>query len=162
MKTMFAFSRRSLYVIFFAALTSTGADLCYSAELLGHGNNCLDVAAGGRPEGTRNGNIVQMWQCVGNGNQQWKLRNSHVVWSTHPDKCLDVRQGQTANGTQVQIWDCQPDNPNQRWIVEDNRVIWAAHPEKCLDVSAGGTANGTKVQIWNCQRGNDNQRWRMD
>ncbi|MEO2215649.1 RICIN domain-containing protein [Chromobacterium vaccinii] len=79
----------------------------------------------------------------------------------HGGNCLDVSGGGTANGTNVQMWQCQPGNGNQQWILSQGRIIWAG-TSKCLDVSGGGTANGTNVQIWDCQAGNRNQQWSTD
>jgi hypothetical protein len=133
-----------------------GLNVCYGANIIGRGGNCLDVAGGG----TANGTKVQMYQCqIGNNNQNWTLDNGRIVWSG-TNKCLDVRGGGTANATQVQIWDCQAGNLNQRWALDVNfpgKIVWIGG--KCLDVSGGGTANGTNVQIWDCMSGNDNQRW---
>jgi hypothetical protein len=79
--------------------------------------------------------------------------------------CMDVSGGGTANGTQVQMWQCQAGNKNQAWTFDNGRIVWSgsgSKTEKCLDVAGGGTANGTKVQIWDCQIGNLNQRWAID
>lgn len=79
----------------------------------------------------------------------------------HGRNCLDVAGGSTANGTPIQMWQCQSGNHNQDWTFDDGRVVWAG-THKCLDVAGGGTANGTRVQLWDCQPGNQNQRWAMD
>ncbi|MEV4844070.1 carbohydrate-binding protein [Micromonospora matsumotoense] len=65
-------------------------------------------------------------------------------------KCLDVRNGATADGTQVQILTCNG-GAAQTWTVTPNGPIKALG--KCLDVSGGGTANGTKIQLWTCTGG---------
>ncbi|WP_432899673.1 carbohydrate-binding protein [Micromonospora matsumotoense] len=65
-------------------------------------------------------------------------------------KCLDVRNGATADGTQVQILTCNGGTA-QTWAVTPNGPIKALG--KCLDVSGGGTANGTKIQLWTCTGG---------
>lgn len=75
--------------------------------------------------------------------------------------CLDVASGGTANGTNVQMWQCQTGNHNQDWTFDNGRIIWSG-TNKCLDVSGGGTKNGTNVQIWDCQAGNLNQRWALN
>ncbi|WP_328343937.1 ThuA domain-containing protein [Micromonospora sp. NBC_00421] len=65
-------------------------------------------------------------------------------------KCLDVRNGATADGTQIQIFTCNG-SARQTWTVTPNGPIKALG--KCLDVSGGGTANGTKIQLWTCTGG---------
>lgn len=62
-------------------------------------------------------------------------------------KCLDVRYGNRANGTPVQIWDCNGSAP-QQWTVDQDRNLRALG--SCLDVAGGGPANGTPVQLWAC------------
>ena len=68
-------------------------------------------------------------------------------------RCLDVPQGNTTNGTQPVIWDCNG-GANQRWTM-DGQTIRALG--KCLDAPLNAAA-GTKVQIWDCN-GGANQRW---
>ena len=71
------------------------------------------------------------------------------------DKCLDVNNAGTADGTKVQLYTCNGSNA-QRWTVTPNSTIRALG--KCLDVSGGGSANGTKVQLWTCN-GTGAQNW---
>jgi hypothetical protein len=70
-------------------------------------------------------------------------------------KCLDVRGGSAADGTQVQISSCTG-AAGQQWTVTPGSTIKALG--KCLDVSGGSTANGAKVQLWSCH-GGANQNW---
>jgi hypothetical protein len=59
------------------------------------------------------------------------------------NKCLDVADSQTADGTQVQIWTCNSTDA-QKWTVSGGTVKALG---KCLDVSGGGTADGTTVPV---------------
>lgn len=70
-------------------------------------------------------------------------------------KCLDVAGANPANGTQVQLWDCNG-TAAQNWSRPGDGTIRALG--KCLDVSGGSTANGARVQIWDCN-GTGAQRW---
>ncbi|MDG4783115.1 ThuA domain-containing protein [Micromonospora sp. WMMD961] len=70
-------------------------------------------------------------------------------------KCLDVRSGGTADGTQIQIYTCNS-SAAQTWTVTPNSTIKALG--KCLDVNGSGTANGTKIQLWTCN-GSGAQNW---
>jgi chitinase len=72
-------------------------------------------------------------------------------------KCVDVRAASTANGTAVQLYDCNGTNA-QQWTVAGDGSIHALG--KCLDVTYSGTANGTLVQLWDCN-GTGAQRWRL-
>ncbi|RKF25296.1 lectin [Micromonospora globbae] len=70
-------------------------------------------------------------------------------------KCLDVRGGGTADGTQIQIYTCNG-TAAQTWSVTPNSTVRALG--KCLDVSGGGSADGTKIQLWTCN-GTGAQNW---
>ncbi|AUI61831.1 glycoside hydrolase family 16 protein [Amycolatopsis sp. BJA-103] len=70
-------------------------------------------------------------------------------------KCVDVAAANSANGTPIQITDCNG-NAAQNWTVGGDGTIRALG--KCLDVSGGGTADGTAVQLWDCN-GSGAQRW---
>jgi beta-glucanase (GH16 family) len=70
-------------------------------------------------------------------------------------KCVDVAGANTANGTPVQLWDCNGTGA-QQWTVGTDGTIRALG--KCLDVTSGSTADGAKVQLWDCN-GTGAQRW---
>ena len=70
-------------------------------------------------------------------------------------KCVDVAGANPANGTQVQLYDCNG-TAAQRWTMSSDGTIRALG--KCLDVSGGSTANGARVQLWDCN-GSAAQRW---
>jgi lysophospholipase L1-like esterase len=68
-------------------------------------------------------------------------------------RCLDVPNGNTTNGTQPVIWDCNG-GANQKWAASGQTLQALG---KCLDSPTNATA-GTKVQLWDCS-GGANQRW---
>ncbi len=70
-------------------------------------------------------------------------------------KCLDVAGANSANGTPVQIYDCNGTTA-QQWTVGADGTIRALG--KCLDVTGNSTANGARVQLWSCT-GGANQKW---
>ncbi|MGW7265024.1 ricin-type beta-trefoil lectin domain protein [Streptomyces sp. NPDC054842] len=70
-------------------------------------------------------------------------------------KCLDVAGASTANGTAVQIYDCNGTTA-QQWTVGSDQTIRALG--KCLDITGNSTADGAKLQLWDCT-GGANQRW---
>ncbi|MER7727432.1 endo-1,4-beta-xylanase [Streptomyces sp. NPDC096323] len=72
-------------------------------------------------------------------------------------RCLDVSSGSTADGAQVQLWDCN-NGTNQQWTYTEAGEF-RVYGNKCLD--AAGTGNGAKVQIYSCW-GGDNQKWRLN
>ncbi|GAA1886561.1 ThuA domain-containing protein [Asanoa iriomotensis] len=69
-------------------------------------------------------------------------------------KCLDVRNGGTADGTQIQLYTCNG-SAAQTWTRNGSTLRALG---KCLDVSGSGTANGTKIQLWTCN-GTGAQSW---
>ncbi|MFG2898931.1 ricin-type beta-trefoil lectin domain protein [Streptomyces zaomyceticus] len=70
-------------------------------------------------------------------------------------KCVDVAGASTANGTPVQLYDCNG-TAAQNWDVGADGTVKALG--KCLDVTSAGTANGSTVQLWDCN-GSAAQRW---
>lgn len=70
-------------------------------------------------------------------------------------KCLDVAGGSPANGTAVQLYDCNGSDA-QRWTVAGDGSVQALG--KCLDVTSASTADGAKVQLYDCN-GTGAQRW---
>ncbi|MFC1408437.1 RICIN domain-containing protein [Streptacidiphilus sp. N1-12] len=70
-------------------------------------------------------------------------------------KCVDVAAANSANGTAVQLYDCNG-TAAQSWTVGTDGTVRALG--KCLDVTGQGTANGTLVQLWDCN-GSGAQQW---
>ncbi|MFB7456999.1 lectin [Streptomyces sp. NPDC056188] len=70
-------------------------------------------------------------------------------------KCLDVAGASSADGTAVQLYDCNG-TAAQQWTAGSDGTIRALG--KCLDVTGGSTADGAKVQLWSCT-GAANQKW---
>ncbi|MEV4144672.1 ricin-type beta-trefoil lectin domain protein [Amycolatopsis sp. NPDC049691] len=70
-------------------------------------------------------------------------------------KCVDVASASTANGTAIQLYDCNGTNA-QQWTVGSDGSLQALG--KCLDVTSAGTANGTTIQLWDCN-GSAAQKW---
>jgi hypothetical protein len=70
-------------------------------------------------------------------------------------KCVDVAAASSANGTAVQLYDCNGSSA-QQWTTGGDGTVRALG--KCLDVAAAGTANGSKVQLYDCN-GTGAQSW---
>ncbi|MFJ1971651.1 ricin-type beta-trefoil lectin domain protein [Streptomyces sp. NPDC087903] len=73
-------------------------------------------------------------------------------------KCLDVTGGASANGTPVQLYDCNGSTA-QQWTVRTDGSVRALG--KCLDVLSAATADGAKTQLYDCN-GSGAQRWSYD
>jgi chitinase len=70
-------------------------------------------------------------------------------------KCVDINAANSANGTAVQLYDCNG-SAAQNWTVGTDGTIRGLG--KCMDVTAAGTANGSLVQIYDCN-GTGAQVW---
>ncbi|KAL0959667.1 hypothetical protein HGRIS_011367 [Hohenbuehelia grisea] len=76
-----------------------------------------------------------------------------------PKKCLDVRGGTFANGTPVQIYDCNG-SAAQKWIITRGiQQIKAWGTNFCLDSTTASPASGTKLKIWQCWDNLPAQQW---
>ncbi|MFC7533233.1 chitosanase [Actinoplanes sp. GCM10030250] len=71
-------------------------------------------------------------------------------------KCIDVAAAATANGTAIQLYDCN-NSAAQHWTTGNSDGTLRALG-KCLDVAAAATANGTKVQLYDCNASGA-QKW---
>ncbi|MBG0850730.1 lectin [Streptomyces spinoverrucosus] len=116
----------------------------------------LNLAVGGYWPGDPDGSTVFPQQLV--------VDHVSVTTSDSPagqairglaGKCVDVAGASSANGTPVQLYDCNGTGA-QTWTVGTDGTIRALG--KCLDVASGGTADGTAVQLWDCN-GSAAQRW---
>jgi hypothetical protein len=85
-------------------------------------------------------------------------QNVQIVGS-QSSRCIDVPNGSTTNGTQVQLWDCWG-GVMQRWTHTASRQL-QIYGNKCLDAFGAGTSNGTQVIIWDCH-GGTNQQWNLN
>jgi hypothetical protein len=78
-----------------------------------------------------------------------------IVAGDNTSKCVDDNADSSANGTKVQMWDCNG-GASQDWTFPGNGTIGLYG--KCMDITGAGTANGTLVELWTCN-GGANQQW---
>ncbi|MFC9331778.1 ricin-type beta-trefoil lectin domain protein [Kitasatospora sp. NPDC057015] len=71
-------------------------------------------------------------------------------------KCLDLRGGNTSNGTPVELYDCNQSPTSQTWTYNSDGTVTIGG--KCLDVVGQGVTNGSLIVLWTCN-GGDNQKW---
>ncbi|MFJ7999322.1 ricin-type beta-trefoil lectin domain protein [Streptomyces sp. NPDC096310] len=69
--------------------------------------------------------------------------------------CVDVAGASSANGTPIQLHNCNG-AAAQQWTVGTDGTIRAFG--KCLTVKDNSTADGAPLQLWDCN-GGGNQRW---
>jgi glucosylceramidase len=73
-------------------------------------------------------------------------------------KCVDVAGASSANGTAVQLYDCNG-SAAQQWTRGANGSLRALG--KCMDVTGASTANGAQIQLWDCT-GSGAQSWQVN
>jgi chitosanase len=71
-------------------------------------------------------------------------------------KCVNVAGAATANGTAVQLYDCNG-SAAQQWSLSGGALV-SAGSGKCMDVTSASTANGAKIQLYDCN-GTAAQKW---
>jgi hypothetical protein len=123
---------------------STGA-VPTSGTITGPGGKCVDVI------GDDNGGDyaqVDLWDCQSNAVDQHWTHNADGSLSTL-GRCLDIDGNGTANGTKVELWDCNGVG-GQKWIQQANGSLLNPQSGRCLDSPSGSTANGTQLQIYDC------------
>ena len=82
-----------------------------------------------------------------------------VLRGVGSNRCLDVPNAGTTNGTLLAIWDCNG-GANQRWAALSNGAL-QVYGNKCLDVPNHATTPGTRVAVWDCT-GGTNQQWNVN
>jgi alpha-galactosidase len=77
-------------------------------------------------------------------------------------KCLDVPNGSTTAGTQLDIWTCNGGS-NQIWTHTSGGqlTVYSGSSQRCLDAYNNQTSPGTKVETWPCN-GGANQQWNLN
>jgi glucosylceramidase len=70
-------------------------------------------------------------------------------------KCIDIAAASSANGTAVQLYDCNGSTAQQMTVGTDGSIRALG---KCLDVTSASTANGAQIQLYDCN-GSGAQQW---
>ncbi|MBP0450410.1 RICIN domain-containing protein [Kitasatospora sp. RG8] len=122
-----------------------------TGQITGFVNKCLDVRGGV----SNNGTPVQMWDCLGNVNQSWRIASDGTIRAV--GLCLDPDSGRTGNGTPVHMWECNG-AISQKWQVRADGAIVNVKSGRALDVRGWGSANGAIAQIWDFNN-TANQLW---
>ncbi|MGI5240533.1 ricin-type beta-trefoil lectin domain protein [Dactylosporangium sp. CA-139066] len=113
--------------------------------ILGPAGKCVDVA--GDDNGS-NGTAVQLWDCQSYAVDQHWYHNANGSLRTL-GRCLDIIGNGTAQGTQVELWDCNGVG-GQNWVQQADGSLKNPQSGRCLDSPSGATGNGTRLQIWDC------------
>ncbi|MEU4218239.1 arabinofuranosidase catalytic domain-containing protein [Actinoplanes sp. NPDC026623] len=113
--------------------------------IAGPGGRCVDVAAN---DTGQNLAAVQLWDCQSYASDQ---RWTHFADTTLRTlgRCLDINGNGTANGTQLELYDCNGAG-GQKWVQQADGSLRNPQSGRCLDSPNGATGNGTRLQIWDC------------
>ncbi len=148
-----------------AAADATGATLVDLASASDAHNACAaqpwvntyDVASGLSPYHPNAAGMAAAGQLILQALAAQGMTVAGNVTSAVQGHCLDVRGSGTADGTPVQLWDCNGTGA-QNWTLVPGAGGTLRALGKCLDVTSSGTAKGTPVQLWDCN-GTGAQRW---
>ncbi|WP_308170127.1 RICIN domain-containing protein, partial [Acrocarpospora catenulata] len=80
--------------------------------------------------------------------------------SASSGRCLDVAGNNNAQGTPLNIWDCNG-QANQAFEFTAAGELRTFNGTRCLDAYNNQTSPGTQVIIWTCN-GQNNQKWRQN
>ncbi|CAK9784002.1 ricin B lectin [Cutaneotrichosporon oleaginosum] len=70
-----------------------------------------------------NGEIAKLYPCTDIATSsagqvfEWNGAKLHIKEKAKGDFCLDVKDGNTSPGNQIQMWTCFPRNTNQQWSI---------------------------------------------
>lgn len=113
----------------------------------------------GCEDGVRTWTKGEAWRFISQFGSSPPTKQNVMIAGGQSGRCVDVPGSSTANGTQLQLWDCHG-GTNQRWTYTASRQL-TVYGSKCLDANGQGTANGTTVIIWDCN-GQSNQQWNLN
>lgn len=115
---------------------------------------CLDVTGGATTPGT----LVELYDCNGNGAQNWVQQKDGTLLNPQSGLCLAAPSA--ANGTQLDVETCTGAS-NQKFSVTSGRPI-NAPAGKCVDVVGDdqyGNWQDPQVWMWDCISSAADQHW---
>jgi len=120
-----------------------------------HSRRCVDIPGGN----TSSGVVVTLYDCNGNGNQNWGYDwSTRLIKSQIGNLCLGLQNDATGWGTRITSQTCNSSNPRQKWTLGADQTIRNDYTGLCVDANGAGTGNGTQLLIWGCG-GQINQKW---
>ncbi|WP_430784203.1 family 16 glycosylhydrolase [Actinoplanes sp. G11-F43] len=123
----------------------------------------LNVAVGGNWPGSPDAStsfpqtMLVDWVRVSAWNEGTPAPAGSALRSNLNGRCIDIPSGNTADGTRLQMYDCNGLAP-QKWAFQGDGTLRAMG--KCMDPAGGALANGTPIQLVTCN-GNPVQRFTL-
>jgi endoglucanase len=102
--------------------------------------------------------LAALW--TGPGTASAAVATPGTIVGGQSGRCVDAAAAGTANGTVVQIYDCNGTGA-QQWQVRSDGSILNPASGRCLDIVSGATANGSRAQLYDCN-GTGAQKWTVD
>ncbi|MBS1848617.1 MAG: ricin-type beta-trefoil lectin domain protein [Actinobacteria bacterium] len=101
--------------------------------------------------------------CNGSPEQTFSVQTQQAasnqqIYSGALDRCIDIRNGSTSNGSVAQAFPCTGQTNQGFQLGVGNQVLLAKSLTKCLDGTGGGV--GASVVLWDCH-GSTNQQWKV-
>ncbi|RSM91526.1 poly(3-hydroxybutyrate) depolymerase [Kibdelosporangium aridum] len=129
----------------------SGYPVVWAAFDGGHSPGPID----GGGEGWRTWTAPEVWKFFTGDTTPPQNPTTFRLRGESSGRCMDVTGANSANGTQLIIWDCHT-NANQQFA-QNGQALQVLG--KCLDAPTNATS-GTRVQIWDCH-GGTNQQWNV-
>ncbi|MEU0049932.1 RICIN domain-containing protein [Streptomyces sp. NPDC006309] len=128
-------------------------------QVPGAAGKCLDVAGGGKANGTP----VQIYTCNGGAAQKWQLWGAYdggyTLWNANAGKCLEVLNGNSADGTKIQIRDCGNAKAQQwKFDIRSAGELRNAATGKCVHLP---TFDNSKDAVLSTCNGSAAQKFRI-
>jgi hypothetical protein len=142
-----------------AIILGSGGDCCQTNHNASAGTFYEGVMTSGYPSDATENAVQANITAAGYSTSAGSTGSLHAVGA---GKCLDVPNGSTTPGTQLQIYSCNGQT-NQTWTHTGSGqlTVTDSGTTLCLDASGQGTSAGTKVITWSCN-GQSNQQWNLN
>merc|ERR1712165_516512 len=116
--------------------------------------DCLDIPN----DDTTNGVDLVLGTCDSTSSQSWVFGTDGSIRSSlDSNKCIEVQGSVYANGTPIEVQDCNSGNPGQQWnYLADGTIQSVGNPSYCFDENGLGGV----VYLWTCD-GTSDQYWTL-
>ena len=132
--------------IAYTTVGNTGAGANWS---LGLGSVTPSCGYGGQDDGT---SVVLDFTGASSGSG-YVATTYNFGTLADPGSCMDALGAGTADGTQIQEWQCNGSVAQSfATLGQGGNVVTLYNPNanKCVDVANSGTADGTQIRLWDC------------
>lgn len=124
---------------------------------------------------TQDGTNIQLWTASANNDaQKWAIYTGQSVpngmyaiqsKAIPGDKVVDVSNGGTNNGTNLQMWSFDHQSIAQKWDLTydpytDSYIVTNHGSKKGLDINGGYLKAGTNIHLWD-KNASCSQRWKL-